>query len=170
MHPRRTPIVALLCSLAWLSGCASNTHIANPSFPLDMKRAEALLEDMHAQPRALQRPVIVIGGIYDPGFQSSSMAREIRHVTTDDAPILHITCALDGSFDRCAKRIIAGVNKAYPDHDPAETVQVDVVGFSMGGLVARYAASDHSATKLGCRLNIARLFTVSTPHQGASLA
>lgn len=170
MHLYRPFLIGLSCGLAWLSGCASNPNIANPSFPVDMKQAEVLLEQMHAQPKPLIRPVVVIGGIDDPGFQSSSMAGEIRHVTTANAPVLHITCALDGSFARCAKRVINDVNQAYPEHPADQTIEVDVVGFSMGGLVARFAASDESAAKLGCRLNIKRLFTVSSPHRGANLA
>jgi pimeloyl-ACP methyl ester carboxylesterase len=47
------------------------------------------------------------------------------------------------------------------------TVEVDVIGFSMGGLVARHAARPNS---LGKRLNIRRLFTISSPHRGARLA
>jgi hypothetical protein len=50
-------------------------------------------------------------------------------------------------------------------------MEVDVVATSMGGLIARHAAcvpSEPAASRP--RLNIARLFTISTPHRGASLA
>jgi len=52
-----------------------------------------------------------------------------------------------------------------------DPVEFDVVGYSMGGLVARYAAAplegdDGPLT----RLRIARLYTISTPHRGARIA
>jgi hypothetical protein len=166
----RVHLAGFLCSALCMAGCTSSIQSANPSFALEVPAAKAALDEMHAHPKPLVRPVVVIGGIYDPGFQSSSMAAEVRKIAGDDAPVLHITCALDGTFDRCAQRIIADVNKAWPSVDPQNTVEVDVIGFSMGGLVARYAASEDSAEKLGCRLHVNRLFTVSSPHQGASLA
>jgi hypothetical protein len=49
-------------------------------------------------------------------------------------------------------------------------VEVDVIAFSMGGIIARYAASDGYATAHGRRLRIVRLFTVASPHTGATLA
>jgi pimeloyl-ACP methyl ester carboxylesterase len=45
--------------------------------------------------------------------------------------------------------------------------QVDVIGLSMGGLVARYAAAPIAGKP---RLNAARIFTISAPHNGAVLA
>jgi hypothetical protein len=170
MSSRRLSIVALLYSASWLSGCAGSAKSSNPSFPVDMDQAQALLDQMHADRKPLARPVVVIGGIYDPGVMSATVAREIRDIATADANVIHITCALDGSFDRCAKRVIDAVDKAFPNYDPERTVEVDAIGFSMSGLVARYAASDESAEKMHRRLNLKRLFTVSTPHQGAKLA
>jgi hypothetical protein len=52
-------------------------------------------------------------------------------------------------------------------------MEVDVVGVSMGGLVARAAASDWVARRSAAgsrRVRIARLFTLATPHKGATLA
>ena len=63
------------------------------------------------------------------------------------------------------------MQERFPSDDPTRTVEVDVIGYSMGGLVARYAAvppdpdADHPR-----QLVIRRLFTISTPHHGAQLA
>ena len=51
--------------------------------------------------------------------------------------------------------------------NPPSTPAVDVIGTSMGGLVARYAALDIEGKP---RLNVSKLFTIATPHLGADLA
>jgi len=53
---------------------------------------------------------------------------------------------------------------------PACTSEVDVIGVSMGGVVGRCAAAPPPAGRLGKRLKIARLFTISSPHRGAVMA
>ncbi|MEO1236636.1 MAG: hypothetical protein AAFX76_07590, partial [Planctomycetota bacterium] len=75
------------------------------------------------------------------------------------------------SFDACRDRLIAAVDERWPAADPAWTTEVDVVAFSMGGLVARYAAAEPwSDGTTPRRLRVRRLFTISTPHRGARLA
>ena len=97
----------------------------------------------------------------------------MRKVGVPKSQRLGLTFAGRYSFDACREHVIEAVQAAWPSDDPDTTVEVDVVAFSMGGLIARYAAaepelSDDGETKR--RLKIARLFTISTPHRGASLA
>ena len=63
------------------------------------------------------------------------------------------------------------VEDAFPSSDLNYTTPVDVIGISMGGIAPRYAARRDplSPSKLK-RLNIVRLFTISSPHRGATLA
>src|SRR6185436_8168056 len=72
------------------------------------------------------------------------------------------------SFDDCRRKVIEAVDRKWPSDDRNATVEVDVIGLSMGGLVARYCAAE--PTMDGRRLNVHRLFTVSSPHQGATRA
>jgi len=161
---------ALLGLIAVAScGCASASP-ANPSFPITMDEAVTAWSVMRENPKPLARPVIVLGGIYDPGLAAHHVAGELKEIAGDDAPVLAIGFLEAGSFDRSAKKVIAAVHKKFPSDDPSTTVEVDVIGFSMGGVVARYAASDFYAFKSGTRLNVRRVFTVSSPHQGATLA
>jgi hypothetical protein len=84
-----------------------------------------------------------------------------------------MTVTLGGAwtFDSCAKRIADAVQHAFPTENPRETVEVDVIACSMGGLAARHAADSRDRESApGQRLNIARLFTISTPHRGAKMA
>ena len=53
----------------------------------------------------------------------------------------------------------------FVDRRLAQQQPFDMVGFSMGGLIARYYAQ-----RLGGRNRVQRLVTVSAPHQGTALA
>ncbi len=165
----RSAIIGLLLATA-AAGCATSTRVANPSFPVEKPQARQLLAAMHSRPRPLDRPVVVIGGIYDPGFQSRWLAGQIQSLSSSNSTVIHVTCALDGSFDGCARRVIAAIDHAFPSTDSDQTIEVDVVGYSLGGVIARYAASDACAARLGRRLVIHRLFTICSPHRGATLA
>jgi pimeloyl-ACP methyl ester carboxylesterase len=71
-------------------------------------------------------------------------------------------------FDTLRDRLIAKVDQAFGSgDDEAQTVAVDVIGFSMGGIISRYAAMPIEGKR---RLNIRRLYTISSPHRGAAWA
>ena len=116
----------------------------------------------------LPRPVIVIGGIYDPNRSATGPARYVRKQTGEER-ILAVHPGFAWSFDGAADTVIEAVERYFPSDDPDETVEVDVIGVSMGGLVARHAAApgQNGARK---RLNIRRLYTVAAPHTGAVMA
>ena len=80
-----------------------------------------------------------------------------------------VSFALCSTFDECRRKVIAAVDREFPGPDPLRTTEVDVVGVSMGGIVARYAAlrSENADAR---RLRVARLFTISSPHLGADRA
>ena len=106
---------------------------------------------------------------------------KLKHATSGkDADFLYLYYPLDTDFDEIADYVVREVEKKWPSGDEAQTVPVDVVGVSMGGLVARWAAlapgradtGDGRTAGGGCtkRLNIVRLFTFSSPHRGAVMA
>ena len=125
---------------------------------------------MREHPRPLQRPLIVAGGIGDPGFVAPWVARTLGRVAEPQDTVISVSFFGFGTstFDECRDRLIEAVEEAMPGSDSGSTVEVDVVGISMGGLVARYAACPR--TDGGKRLIIRRLFTISSPHRGARLA
>jgi hypothetical protein len=149
--------------IALSGGCAAPP--INPSFAVTHQQADAAIDQMAHDRRPLSRPVLIIGGFLDPNFGPWHMKRELERVSSD-ATIITVSLATCGSFDECRQRIIAAVDEACPTKDAQQTTEVDVIGLSLGGLAARYAASDGSSRQL----RIARLFTVSSPHAGATLA
>lgn len=147
------------------AGCASRT---NPSFPITRGQAAAALARMEEDPRPFDRPVVVLSGIFDPGFASSSIRRRLQSMTPRPDQVISIAFVGSDDFDACRDRVVEQVERAWPSEDPEATIEVDVVAVSMGGLVARYAA--RPLNDGGKRLSVRRLYTLATPHLGAKLA
>ena len=166
---RHFPLPVIILSTLSLAGCAMDSSV-NPSLPVSCSDAKAALRDMRDRPRPYERPLIVAGGIHDPGFVASRLAATLQRLSTQRRQVRSVSFfKLDtGTFEGCREHLIKSVERAFPSPDPRQTVEVDVVGFSMGGIVARYAASGRDDG--GKRLKIRRLFTISAPHRGARLA
>lgn len=139
-----------------LMGCRGPV---NPSFDLSLREAADELDVMAENPVKLRRPVVVLAGWQDPNVGAPRVARMLREATGDER-IISVAFFFDLTFERCRRKVLDAVREAFGD------VEVDVVGVSMGGIVARYAALDEHDTPL----RIARLFTISTPHRGARIA
>ena len=160
-----TMIRSLSC--LWLVGCASQM---NPSFPVTTAQAKAAMRQMREDPQPFERPVVVAAGLLDPGFDVQRIADSLRRITTGENMVTSVTfmSLTTGSFDGCRDYLIERVEETFGTTDSPETIEVDVIGFSMGGLVARHASRRRSDG--GKRLAIRRLFTISTPHGGARVA
>lgn len=158
----------LLSFAAFLPGCSVGKEI-NPSFPLTVKQAKSDLMLMRDDPVGLQRPLVVLGGWGDvTGLPPAHIAKQLRQATGDDR-VISIGFAMCNTFDACRARVLRRVAEAFPDGQGG-AVEVDVVGFSMGGLVARYSAIPANDEDVVPPLRITRLYTISTPHRGAVLA
>jgi hypothetical protein len=141
---------------------------ANPSFALTPSDAQRAIDEMRANPKPLHRPLLVIGGIFDP-FRARVLAHYFRGVT-QDSKVKSINVGFCQSFQRCRQRAIAAVDHAFPCSDPDFTIELDVVGMSLGGLVGRYCAAPSQDSSRPRRLKIKRLFSISSPHSGAKVA
>ena len=135
----------------------------NPSFALSLDEARAELATM--TPRPLARPVVVLGGFLDVGIGPRGFARRLNRVVAGDVPWL--TFAHCVSFAQTRRRVVRAIDRRFgPGVDADQTIEVDVVGQSMGGLLALLAAQDDGTRRLAIR----RLFTISSPLCGARLA
>ncbi|MDY7110120.1 MAG: hypothetical protein SYC29_15925 [Planctomycetota bacterium] len=154
--------------LALLAGCAADRPL-NPSFPLTVAAARQALWQMQADPKPLQRPVLVLSGIHDPGLVAASLGNRLRRITTEDATIETISFFGTDTFDACRARLLDRAEAMAGSGEGGGLAgEVDVVAVSMGGLVARYAAMARPEDER--KLRIRRLFTISSPHRGASMA
>lgn len=163
-----------LCLLmAWLvglaaAGCANRP--VNPSFAISENDARAAIKQIEEDARPLDRPVVVLAGWADPGFMNSFWVDQLRCAGVPREKVVGLKFTFKGGFDACRRHVIDAVQQAWPSHDAVQTVEVDVVAFSMGGLVARYSAMPSSTAPEGRKLNIRNLYTISTPHRGAAMA
>src|SRR5687767_9138815 len=157
----------LIPSLLLLSACSAKP--VNPSFPLTYSNARDALRDMRDNPRPLTRPLVIVGGYLDPNVSPAYLKCQYNRLTHDDR-IVTVVVGFSRTFEEARDKIIRAVDERFPSDDPNLTVEVDVIGASLGGLVARYAAAPSRDPTSTRRLNIARLFTISSPHGGAFAA
>lgn len=149
-----------------LIGCFSPPRESNPSFPVSVDAAHRDFERMRADPKPAARSVIIIGGIADPSISSESILAVIAP-TLKDTTVVEVdffgTTTFAEAREHLFQSVRAGLHLGAEDAIP----EVDVIAFSMGGLVARDAACTKHG---GERIPIRQLYTISTPHLGARVA
>ncbi len=185
--PRRRPgapllvCAALAVVLAALAGCIP-VETTNPAITITPLDASAELTRLEHSTRPLARPVVILNGYHTPSTHIWALSANLARATSGNASdILEISYPFTSNFECLAREVVDEVNERWPSSDPDQTVEVDVVGVSMGGLVARWAAlpperrvrcgqPPESPPPTGRRLKIAHLFTLASPHRGANMA
>lgn len=133
--------------------------------------ADASLRDVREARRRtggrLDRPVLVLSGYRAPGVMGGNMARRLASLLgapVDDFRM--ISYPHMGDLDRVASAVDRVIRREF---EPGQ--DFDVIGISMGGLIARMLASDDYVRERGLRrLRLKNLFTMATPHRGAKIA
>ena len=164
MSVRAFLAAAMVAFAPFLAGCLTTPHAPNPSFDVTREEAESDFARMGSVPVRLDRPLVVVSGIGDPAISSTAILRKL--VPAVEGTVVGVDFFGESTFDGARQKLLRETATALGtdlDHLPP----VDVVAFSMGGLVARHAAIPDEA---GRSLPIARLFTICTPHEGARLA
>lgn len=164
MQRATASILLLSATLAAAGGCMVPKRPDNPSFKVTRAEAQSDLRRMREAPRTLERPVVFIAGISDPKISSGALRAAIA--PTFVAASTEVDFFTEFTFDGARMRLLREVAAAFGT-DIDSLPEVDVVAFSMGGLVARHAAIPDES---GRRLPVRRMFTVCVPHEGARLA
>lgn len=102
-----------------------------------------------------KRPVVLVHGIYSNG---ADMQRLARHLRAEGRLVLTPSLEPNGGampLDEMARQLAGYISKELPEG------QFDLVGFSMGGLVARYYLQ-----RLGGVERVSHYVTMATPHHG----
>ncbi|ERT05831.1 alpha/beta hydrolase fold family protein [Lyngbya aestuarii BL J] len=103
-----------------------------------------------------RNPVILIHGIFD----TTAIFRKMSAYLTQQGWEVHCFNLIPNygflGLDRLAAQITDYVDRTFPPDQP-----IDLVGFSMGGLVSRYYVQ-----RLGGIKRVQRLITISSPHNG----
>ncbi|MEM1329290.1 MAG: hypothetical protein AAGG07_01885 [Planctomycetota bacterium] len=145
---------------------------STPSFTQSRAEVRTITSRLESAPVELDRPVVLLSGYRAWPSMVGRVERRIRETTSGDRKdFLEISYPLGDDIDRIVERVVEKVDQRWPSDNPDETIEVDVIAISMGGLVAR-AASEPPAIREreGKRLNSVRVFTLASPHRGASLA
>src|SRR5438445_13711211 len=106
-------------------GCAAER--GNPSFPVSLKEASRAIDEMRADAKGLDRPLVILCGFTDPGIGGAAVTGEMRRLFRDRR-IINVSFFFCGSFDSCRKCVIEAVDRAFPCGDPEKPAAVDVIG------------------------------------------
>jgi triacylglycerol lipase len=110
--------------------------------------------------RVTHNPILLIHGITD----TSDKMRKIASYLDDRGwPVQTIDLTPnngDSRLEILAEQVADLISRTFAPHQP-----IDIVGFSMGGLVARYYIQ-----RLGGIDRVQRFITLSTPHRGTMAA
>ena len=107
-----------------------------------------------------RNPVLLIHGIKDDACKMEPMARYLRGQNWDAR-----TLSFRPSWGQTGLDDLALQVARFIDTNLAPEKKLDIVAFSMGGLVARYYLQ-----RLGGLERVERFITISTPHHGTLLA
>ena len=107
-----------------------------------------------------RNPVLLIHGIKDDARKMEPMARYLRARGWDAK-----TMSYRPSWGQKGLDVLAGQVAKFVDENYAPGARIDLVAFSMGGLVTRYYLQ-----RLGGLERVRRYVTLSAPHHGTLLA
>lgn len=138
--------------------------IHNPDFPTDEATIGAAIARLRESTAALSRPLLIIGGYRSPRWLVGPLVRTLSDFLRPKAgEVTLVTVPFAMSLAEAARDVDRAINDAGN-----QGKEHDVVGFSMGGLVA--SAMGNGLIPKIPPLRIARLFTLGTPHRGANVA
>ena len=107
-----------------------------------------------------RNPVLLIHGIKDDARKMEPMARSLRAQGWEAK-----TMSFKPSWGQRGLDVLAGQVAQFVDENYAPGEKIDLVAFSMGGLVTRYYLQ-----RLGGLERVQHYVTLSTPHHGTLLA
>lgn len=158
----------------------------NPAVTTSPRDVERAIAEMLASKKSLARPVLILNGYHGwSGLAYSHRDRLATLTSKNRDDFLAVSYAFATDIIDASTRVLNAVQERWADAN-GNVPQLDVLGISMGGLVARWCAmSPDARAKLPVvagqrggrsgstprlQLDIARLFTFASPHRGAILA
>ncbi len=137
--------------------------IKNPTFHMDDDALATEAARMAREPKPLTRPVVILGGWHSPGLANWSVESVVRPATSGKSEdFLSVTYPLSLSIKSAANIAVAAMQQRG-----LWGKDIDFIGVSMGGIIARALA----AGALGHEpVPAQRIFTIATPHRGAKIA
>lgn len=155
----------VVIALSLLGGCSYYMPRPSAAIPASSDDVRAEIARMKDSPVEIQRPIVIIDGWIPVG--GAAIKAEIRRLTGAPPEQFElVTYAPGKSLEHIADIVVREVEERWPSDDPIWTIEVDVIGFSAGGIVARLAAWPPQVGDDRKRLKIANLYSISAPHAG----
>jgi triacylglycerol lipase len=134
------------------------SSLQNRSFPASERDSDQNSEpDCHSVTR---NPVLLVHGVTDTSHKMRKIASHLRDLGWQVYDIDLIPSNGDAKLEILAQQVADLVSRTFATHQ-----HIDLVGFSMGGLVCRYYLQ-----RLGGLDRVQRFISISTPHQGTLAA
>jgi len=111
---------------------------------------------MFMHPSNPHNPVLLVHGIWDTGKIFQKMAANLRQLGWDVHTLDLVPNNGAAKLEDLAAQVAAYLQATFPPNTP-----LDLVGFSMGGIVSRYYIQ-----RLGGIDRVQRFITLSAPHHG----
>ncbi|NEP79299.1 MAG: alpha/beta fold hydrolase [Okeania sp. SIO3C4] len=105
-------------------------------------------------------PVLLIHGIFDTIRIFDRMSRYLKNLGWDVYSLNLVPNYGILGLDKLAQQVDNYISKTFPPNQP-----LDLIGFSMGGIVSRYYVQ-----RLGGIERVERFITISSPHNGTLTA
>ena len=143
---------------------------SNPDYPASNAEVREVIERLRANPKMPVRPVVILTGYHSPRAQGEYLRRMLLRLTSPGAPITTAAYMTRVDMPSICSDAMEQVRGQVGDGP------VDLVGISMGGLIARVISTDaalpSTAGTIAARVpvNTRRIFTLASPHCGALLA
>lgn len=167
-----TALLSLIIAGVISIGSCTTVYVDGQSILLTPAEIYEKRQELKQGPIELQRPVVVLSGYHAWPTMAGRLKERIAMLTEgNEDRVISVAYTFKGDFNDMVPHAIREIEKRFPSDDPDETIEVDVIGISAGGLVARAAAlplADNDPRPK--RLKINRLFTMGSPHRGAILA
>jgi len=110
--------------------------------------------------RRLRNPILLVHGITDTSQKMRHISRYLHSLGWEVFDIDLVPNNGDTRLELLAQQVAILVDRTFAPHQP-----IDLLGFSMGGLVTRYYLQ-----RLGGIDRVQRFITISTPHNGTLAA
>ncbi|GET44441.1 esterase/lipase family protein [Microseira wollei] len=107
-----------------------------------------------------RNPVLLVHGLNDTGAVFGKMAPYLTNLGWYVYDLDLIPCNGDAKLDHLARQVAYYINNTFEAEQP-----IDIVGFSMGGIVSRYYIQ-----RLGGINRVQRFITIASPHRGTFAA
>lgn len=174
------PFVA---SVDWITRPITR-EVFNPSYPDNDDAVLDALEDLSSRAGGVwnrssegsRRPLVIITGYRAPRLQGALLRDHLQRLTgLPDSRVLVHSYWPEDRPEQIVHDLTRAVAEAFGSVAEGRTVEVDAVGVSMGGVLARLAALTPNQVLTGEMparpvLSVRRLFTLASPHRGARLA